>query len=213
MERYTVLPVHPANTVETAKTEALLKELCGKANVESNKQENDDATQATVESWNVASAGQDNFDTILRAVAGVRAVSAVDSSTMSATSTTGQPLERRDIARWYTATSSGVDVQGTEDFLKGKVEPGFKPSPMIYGGKTLGWSHMNLTSGAFEEVRKHPGISRIKEDDKMVFFRALPDLPPSNTSLHSKRGLSARVVTWVKQSNADTALNMDSQFV
>jgi hypothetical protein len=216
---YTIFPVDATQAVETTKTEAALKELCGDTNVIPNKRDNDESSTG-VESWTVTSTDVDDLTTTINAIDGVSAVEHNDLSHPSSTSSDRIALAPRDDddVKIYMATTNETDVKEIEDFLLSKIQGRKEVFPLVLDGELMGWYSLALTSEDAKAVESHKGITGIRVVGKLEMFRALPAGNEPQSS-HKPSGifelantLTKRAGTWLKQANADQALNMDSQF-
>jgi hypothetical protein len=110
------------------------------------------------------------------------------------------------------------DVQETETFLESKIQKGTSLLHHRNDGKVTGWHGLMLDDQAKSEVEKYEGIESIMREGKLVAFRALPDGDQScdpyeaHGTLSRRALLSQRDGKWEKQTNADEALRMDSQY-
>jgi len=215
---YIVYPINPTQTVETSKTEAALKELPDVASVTPN-QHNDNEQPHVIDSWSVTTKHSTDITAVLSALEGVHLVEHQEPFTDPAREPEHPDVVRRDEFQRYVAMAKNdTDTQKTEDFLKSKVQSGTEFYPFELKGRTVGWYGVMLNSGAKDEVQKYDGVKILKLDEKKVLFRALPapgwsqNPPHTGRPLEQRSGLMSRDGTWVKQANADKALNMDSQF-
>jgi hypothetical protein len=214
---YTVIPVDPTQAVETTRTEAALKDLCGEAKVTPIRSDGDESG-TVVESWNVSSMDGIDLTATIEAINGVSSVEYNDPSHPSATSSDRFALAPREDVKTYGAVTNETNVQEIEDFLNSKIESGTKLYRYELDGQFLGWYNLVLTSEAAEAVKGHKGIKGVMEEEALVQFRALPNLdglqpsPKTSHMFDERLKLAARAGSWEKQASADKALVMDSQF-
>jgi len=144
MTYYTVLPIDATRTAETTRTQAALKELCGKANVTPDKSEDGD-----------------NMPNII-------------TSKPQSNSLDRSRLVRPDDIKIYMVSTNTTDVQGLEDFLKSKIQGDTKFYQNTLAGKLLGWYNLALTMEGAEAIKAHKDIKGIRVEGKLELFRALP---------------------------------------
>jgi hypothetical protein len=136
-----------------------------------------------------------------------------------------EELDRRDgeFKRYQAFANETVDIGKTEEFLKTKVQKGKTVQPMLRwrDKKLIGWTNIVLDAAALKEVQDHEGIKSITMEQKIAPLRATPphkayqsqDHTTTMTGLLGKMWkLARRGLKWVKQSKADKALVMNSQY-
>lgn len=136
-----------------------------------------------------------------------------------------EELDRRDgeFERYQAFANETVDIGKTEEFLKTKVQKGRTVQPMLRwrDKKLIGWTNIVLDAAALKEVQDHEGIESITMEQKIAPFRATPpykahqsqeDTTMTTGLLGKMWKLVRRGLKWVKQSKADKALVMNSQY-
>ena len=187
MTYYTVLPIDATRTAETTRTQAALKELCGKANITPDKSEDDDNMPNIITSWKVGFKDTSDMKAILRAVAGVLSVEQISAPKPQSNSLDRSRLVRPDDIKIYMVSTNTTDVQGLEDFLKSKIQGDTKFYQNTLAGKLLGWYNLALTMEGAEAIKAHKDIKGIRVEGKLELFRALPS-PAESRNLIPRAG-------------------------
>ncbi|KAH7075138.1 hypothetical protein FB567DRAFT_597071 [Paraphoma chrysanthemicola] len=123
-------------------------------------------------------------------------------------------LSRRD-AQYYTVAAQNVtDLKAIEDFLNSKAQVNPLNIRPFYSNSNefAVWAGVLLDDNAKAEVEKHEGITIVRPEAKAFYFRALSFSPRAPTQIAGFQSLHSRATGWTKQSNADKALVMDSQY-
>jgi hypothetical protein len=122
-------------------------------------------------------------------------------------------LSRRDIGKYAVVATNISDLKAVEDFLRSKVQSGteFRPFPQNNNDIAV-WYSVMLDKEAKTEVEKFEGIHSVEVGEQGVFFRVLPLSHDADEAQTKHKSLLSRDIQWTKQSNADKALVMDSQY-
>jgi hypothetical protein len=147
MTKYTVYPSDLTKVTQIASTLALLQTNYGEASV---SQTSDPVTF-------LLTSPREDLQVEIRDLPGVHRVARVSKNIVWSTSTTKQ---EDGVRRYMVAATEGSDTQITEEFLRGKVEPGTWFTRVNSNGKDVvrGWGMLALGDEGKEKVREYNGV-------------------------------------------------------
>jgi hypothetical protein len=122
-------------------------------------------------------------------------------------------LSRRDVREYIVLATNISSLQTVEDFLKSKVQKGTVFRGFLRNNNDVAvWHSVALDDEAKAAVEKYEGVQSVRVPDQGEFFGALP-FPHNKYERQAEHGrLLPRDTQWAKQTNADKALVMDSQY-